>query len=414
MRLSRIRPLLAVAALSCLVTLTACGGGASGSTPTWVPQPDFQGNTDPQPQLPGNGLPAPLPSGVNPNTPGPSGSNGSPSTGPSGSPTASADPAVVATHLDQPTGLVVLPDGTALVGERRTGRVLRVQPVAGKPVQTVATLTGLDATGDGGLLDLAVSRTFDQDGLVYAYLTTPTDNRVVHFALGKPPTPVLTGIPKGSTGNVGRLAFDGTGALLVGTGDAGQPALAAQPSSLAGKVLRISDIGQPAEGNPMPGSAVFASGFQSVDGLCVDRTTGLRVAVARTTSATGTSVQVDIVQAGRDFGWPTRGPGSTPPATTLPAASGGGAGCTVAAGHLVIATTDGQSLLSASLSSSGTVGVFGTALRNRYGRLRTVVAGSDGALWITTSNRDGHGRPTPTDDRVIRLTGSDGGSGSVL
>ena len=56
----------------------------------------------------------------------------------------------------------------------------------------------------------------------------------------------------------------------MGTGDAGRPALAANPKSLAGKVLRITDIGGPAANNPTPGSPVFTRGHSVVDGLCAD------------------------------------------------------------------------------------------------------------------------------------------------
>src|SRR5439155_11934034 len=122
----------------------------------------------------------------------------------------------------------MLPDGTALVGERTTGRIVRVQPVAGKPVPTVRQLSGLDTSGDGGLLDLALSPTYSEDGLIYAYVTTATDNRVVDFTLKGPVTPVVTGIPKGRIGNTGRIAFGADGDLYIGTGDAGRPALAAR------------------------------------------------------------------------------------------------------------------------------------------------------------------------------------------
>jgi hypothetical protein len=54
------------------------------------------------------------------------------------------------------------------------------------------------------------------------------------------------------------------------------------------------------------------------------------------------------------------------------------------------------------------VGVFNATLQNRYGRLATAVAGSDGALWLTTRNRDGQGRPDAEDDRVIRISPDDG------
>jgi glucose/arabinose dehydrogenase len=319
---------------------------------------------------------------------------------------------VVATKLALPTGLVVLPDGTAVVGERRTGRLLRVQPVAGKPVTLVQKLSGLDTTGDGGLLDLALSPTYRQDGLLYAYVTTPTDNRVLHFTLGANPTPVVTGIPRGSTGNAGRIAFDATGALLIGTGTAGDPALAANPRSLAGKILRTNDIGAPLPDNPTAGSIIFATGLAGVDGLCVDPIDGTRIAVS---AGSGTSAdEINVIRAGRDYGWPRAGAKSVAPAAKLPKVAAGGAGCAVAGQRLAVATTAGKALASAQVSASGTLGSFDTALAGKYGRLRTVVAGSDGALWLTTANRDARAKPTADDDRVIRLPSSAAGGSSVV
>lgn len=390
---------------------SACSTGRAASTPTWVPQPSFQAGGEPQPQLPNGGLPQPQPQ---PSAPG-SGQPSAPGSGPSrgASPTPSqSDPAVVATNLALPTGLVVLPDGTALVGERRSGRLLRVAPVAGRAPSLVQTLTGLDPSGDGGLLDLALSPTFDQDGLIYAYLTTPSDNRVVHFRLGGVPTPVVTGIPRGSVDNAGRIAFDATGALLIGTGDAGNPALAAAPASLAGKILRSDDIGAPPRDNPDPGSLVYATGFRTVDGLCVDPTSGARIAVSA--KRPGSPDEINVLRAGADYGWPTPSARSSGPAATLPAATPGGSGCALIQSRLVLATTDGQSLASATLGAGGSIGTFTTALHGKYGRLRTVVAGSDGALWLTTTNRDGAGKPATTDDRVIRLPASSVAGNSVV
>jgi glucose/arabinose dehydrogenase len=388
------------AALIGLLLVTGCTSGAAGTTtPTWVPQPDFQAS-DPQPSLPGQGVPAPEPS--NPGSSGPNSS--SPGTSPSpGQSKPATDPAVVATKLNQPTGLVVLPDGTALVGERTTGRILRVQPQAGKPAVLVQTLAGVKGTGDGGLLDLALSPTFAEDGLVYAYLTTATDNRVVHFAIGSAPSPVITGIPRGTTGNVGRIAFDGTGALLTGTGNAGKPALAASPTSLAGKILRSDDIGKPMSDNPTPGSLIYATGLRTVNGLCVDPQSGLRFAVSA-----GKPDQIFAIKAGADLAHATA-------AAKLPAATSGGAGCAALAGRIVAATTTGKALSSATVSSTGAVGAFSVVLQGKYGRLRTVVAGADGALWFTTGNRDGLGKPIAADDRVIRISSSSASGGqSVL
>ncbi|MDQ3740332.1 MAG: PQQ-dependent sugar dehydrogenase, partial [Actinomycetota bacterium] len=49
------------------------------------------------------------------------------------------------------------------------------------------------------------------------------------------------------------------------------------------------------------------------------------------------------------------------------------------------------------------VGTPRRLLRNRYGRLRTVVRAPGGALWVATSNRDGRGDPSRGDDRILRL-----------
>jgi glucose/arabinose dehydrogenase len=262
----------------------------------------------------------------------------------------------------------------------------------------------VDGSGDGGLLDLAISPTFDEDGLVYAYLSTPTDNRVVHFSLGSQPSAILTGIPKGRTGNAGRLAFDATGALLTGTGDAGRPALAASATSLAGKILRTNDIGQPLPDNPVPESPIFARGLRSVDGLCVDLRTGLRIAISA--GAAGTPDEVNVIRPGADYGWPGNGPASVPATRTLPAASTGGGGCALGETQLFVATSTGRSLAVATVTRNA-IGTFTSSLQNKYGRLATVVAGTDGALWLTTRNRDGHGRPIADDDRVIRISPSD-------
>lgn len=176
--------------------------------------------------------------------------------------------AVIATCLDTVAAVAGLPgDGStpsALAGERKSGRVLLA--TAGKDATEFAKLD-VQAAGDGGLTGLAVSPSYVEDQLVFAYITTATDNRVVRFAKGQTPKPVLTGIPKGATGNHGALGTDGKGALLVATGDAGDPGAAADPKSLAGKVLRIDTSGKPAPGNPS-GSLVFASGLHAPGGLC--------------------------------------------------------------------------------------------------------------------------------------------------
>ena len=399
MHLARPALLLCAAAL----TLTACGGSGSSAPPTWQPSPVVNeggaGGNGPGPQA---SPIVPIPNG--PSQPVPSGPTPSRTKG------KGIDPNVVAKHLVAPVGLTLLPDGSALVGERTTGRIVRVQPVVGRAVPTVRVIHGLDTVGGGGLLDLALSPTYLQDGLVYAYVTTPLDNRVIDFTLTGPVTPVFTGIPKGTSGNSGRIAFGADGDLYIGTGDAGEPALAANPRSLAGKVLRVNDIGDPAPGNPVASSPIFTSGHRALAGLC-----GVPQSSTMLEVEGGADNDVNVLHAGGFYG--PRGAGSRPvstPAFQLPPKYRAPGDCAVLAGRIWVTSLYGRAL--ASLSLRGPAGAppgtnpVGAVLVNRYGRLKTVVAAPDGALWLTTSNRDGHGKPVAADERVIRyLPGSDAG-----
>jgi glucose/arabinose dehydrogenase len=176
---------------------------------------------------------------------------------------------VIGTCMDTVDSVAPFPNSdppAGLVGERRSGRVMQVR--AGEDPTVVTTLPVDNSTG-AGLTGLALSPTYAEDQLVYAYITTATDNRLVRFAVGDSPKAVLTGIPRGATNNRGALILDRTGALLLVTGDAGNPQLAADPKSLAGKVLRINTQGKPADGNPDPSSPVIVGGLHNPGGVCL-------------------------------------------------------------------------------------------------------------------------------------------------
>jgi glucose/arabinose dehydrogenase len=320
---------------------------------------------------------------------------------------------VVATDLTTPTGIAVLPDHTALVGERTTGRIVRVQPIAGRPVPTVRTLS-VDGTGDGGLLDLAISPAYAQDHLIYAYISTAKDNRVVEFTLTGPVTPVLTGIPHAARGNTGRLAFGADGNLYVGTGDAGDPAAADSFAGLAGKVLRVSDIGRAASDNPS-GTPVWTRGHRIVAGLCTPvssdpGTPSTFSGVLETEPGAGDIAEVNLLAAGQRYG-----PAGLAPTTTLPPDMTDPGGCAVLDDTLFVTSKDGQSLLSARLQTDTgllQVGKWLPVLHGTYGRLSTVTAASDGSLWLATTNRDGKGDPVATDERIIRIVPNTGPAAS--
>jgi glucose/arabinose dehydrogenase len=370
---------LAALTLGCLL-LAGCGGGYTPSGPFRdVPQ-----GQPPQVAPPRESGPVPPP--ADPSTPGTDDEQ-------------AGDPNVVATGLSVPTGLVVLPDGTAVVGERDSGRLLQVFPDA-SPARELMTLPGIDASGDGGLLGLAISPTFVEDGLLYAYVSTATDNRVVRFPLGGTPNPVLTGIPRGEVDNGGGLLFGADGTLYVGTGDVGTPALAEDPASLAGKVLAIDVFGRPVGAGP-----VFSRGHRNVTALC----SAAEQLYATDESLTGAD-EFDALTLGGDVA-----PGGTDPVLGVPAPEGGLGGCAVTGPYVFLGAMDGRQVRVVELDGSGApVGEPEAFLEDQYGRLRTVVLDAQGALWITTSNRDGLGTPEQEDDRVLRVVPPASGSDSPL
>ena len=179
-------------------------------------------------------------------------------------PKACPAPGVMQGCLESTSGLIMgLDSQSAVVAERTTGAVKEVSVSAEPKVKTVIPV---DPSGDGGLMDIVLSPTYAQDRLMYAYISTPTDNRVIRIADGDIPKPILTGIPKGATGNMGALIFTSPTTLVVLTGDAGNPAQAADPGSLAGKVLRIE---QPTTVGQAPQTTAL-TGMGAGGGMCID------------------------------------------------------------------------------------------------------------------------------------------------
>jgi glucose/arabinose dehydrogenase len=368
-RTPRLAALLVASAL-----LSGCGGGGYHPVGPFEPVPE---GAPPEVGPPTTQAPVP-------------GNPAQPESGDS-----AGDPNVVASGLNVPTGLVVLPDGSAVVGERETGRLLQVYPDR-SPARELMTVPAVDTTGDGGLLGLALSPTYIQDGLVYAYLSTATDNRVVRFPLGGTPNPVLTGIPRGATDNGGALLFGADGSLFVGTGDTGNPALASDPNSLAGKVLRIDTFGRAVGASP-----VYSRGHRDVTGLCQagGTTPGIQPLYATDATQDGPD-ELDAITEGSDYDGPT----GRRPVAEVPAQEGGLGGCAAASGGVFLGAMDGQRVRALTIDGKGAVtGDPQDFLAGQYGRLRTVVLDAQGALWITTSNRDGIGTPTDDDDRVLRI-----------
>jgi glucose/arabinose dehydrogenase len=310
-------------------------------------------------------------------------------------------PEVIATGLSVPWGIAILPDGSALVAERTTGRIVQLRP--GSPPQEVMTIAGVNFSGEGGLLGLAVAPTYAQDGLVYAYYTTASDNRVARFRLGSTPQVILSGIGASGVHNGGRLAFGPDGMLYITTGDAADRPRSQNPASLNGKILRVKPDGSPADGNPVAGNRMWSLGHRNVQGLAWDTTGRLFASEFGANSFD----EVNLIEPGKNYGWPTvEGTGNnatfTNPLVTWSTSEASPSGAAVSGNFLYVGALAGRRLWKIPITAAG-LGTPEAVLQGQFGRLRTVVAAPDGSLWVATSNRDGRGSPAADDDRILRF-----------
>lgn len=311
----------------------------------------------------------------------------------------------IASNLETPWGLGFLPDGTAIVTERDTRKVLSVK---GDKTSTIGTITEAHSEGEGGLLGVAVSPDFTDDRTLFFYFTTSSDNRIAKATyrdgtLGAL-RPIVTGIPAAFIHNGGRMTFGSDGYLYVGTGDAGNGELSQTYSSLGGKILRVTKSGAAAPGNPRAGSRVWSLGHRNVQGLAFDDTGQLWASEFGQSD----SDELNKIRKGGNYGWPhVEGKGGDSeyidPELTWPVSAASPSGLAFAHGHLWMASLRGERLWRISLTDGAATDSQDFFVRG-YGRLRTVAAAPEGLLWVTTSNRDGRGDPASEDDRILGVT----------
>jgi glucose/arabinose dehydrogenase len=336
------------------------------------------------------------------------------SPGPAATARASSDPGdltELTTGLEAPWGLTFLPDGSALVTERLSARVLRV-PAEGGPPEEVGVVPGVETSSEGGLLGLVASPDFATDRTVYAYVSGSPTNRVVALEVGasfdsvEAARVLLDGIETADRHHGGRLRIGPDGHLWIGTGDAFLPENAADDASLNGKILRIALDGSIPEDNPS-GTAVYSSGHRNVQGI----TFGPDGTLYASELGHRTWDEVNVLRPGADYGWPetegVAGDTGEPPLFTIHPDDASPSGIAYAQGSLWMGALGGQRLWQLPVDGAEATGDPIEHYTGEYGRIRTVEVAPDGALWLVTSNTDGATwggtEARPGDDRILRL-----------
>ena len=239
---------------------------------------------------------------------------------PTTAPTADLETEVLVENLEIPWDLAFAPNGELFLTER-TGRVLRY--TEGEVVGVTRPNDAIDAGvvepgsndrsffvdgGEGGTLGLAVHPGYPEVPLLYVYYTAQTSdgrvNRLAYYdVLAEEPSKhakALLDVPAANIHNGGRIAFGPANYLWVTTGDTAAEERAADPDSLAGKILRLTPEGEPAPGNESPGDPrIFSMGHRNPQGL------GWLPDATPLASEHGPGPdEIQHLVAGDDYGWP--------------------------------------------------------------------------------------------------------------
>jgi glucose/arabinose dehydrogenase len=328
--------------------------------------------------------------------------------------------------LEVPWSIVWAPDGRMIFTER-PGRV-RVFEKGALREKPLFVVPDVEQRGESGLMSVALHPQFATNRflyLSYAYSTGGTLVRVVRYR----ETPeglvdrqvIIENIPAAQFHAGCRIRFGPDGKLYITTGDATKRDLAQKLDSLAGKTLRLNDDGSVPQDNPFVGQKdarpeIWSVGHRNAQGLDFQPGSNLMFQTEHGPSnfdGPPGGDEVNIVEKGKNYGWPTihhnqTGAGLEPPLLEYTPACAPASGAFYRGsvlprfkGNFFLGCLRGERLIRVVLDGRRVVSQ--EDLIKDYGRIRDVAEGPDGFLYFSTSNRDGRGKPTSDDDRILRL-----------
>ncbi len=320
---------------------------------------------------------------------------------------------VIARNLEVPWALVFLPDKSMLVTER-PGRVRLIDKNSNLQSDPVATFDNVKEIGEGGLLGITIHPNFSTNNFVYLYYTYSesngnTLNRVVRITYkDKKLTDeqiIVDKIPGSLNHNGGRIKFGPDNYLYITTGDAGNPSQAQDINTLGGKILRVTDEGKPAPGNPFD-NLVYSYGHRNPQGLAWNSKGQLWATEHGRSGVSSGLDELNLIEIGKNYGWPTIEGDKTRIGMETPKLNSGSstwapAGAVFFDNSLFFGGLRGTALYEVVIDKDKIT--LKEHFKYQFGRIRDVVSGPDNMLYITTSNRDGRGSPITLDDRIIRI-----------
>ena len=332
----------------------------------------------------------------------------------------------VAGGLEVPWSIVWAPDGRMIFTER-PGRVRVIEKGTLNP-KPLFVVPDVESSGETGLMSVALHPQFTSNHFIYlsyAYSNGGAKVRVVRYREAPEGfvdrKVIIEDLPAAQFHAGCRIRFGPDGKLYVTTGDATQRTLAQKMDSLAGKTLRLNDDGTVPQDNPFVGQQnarpeIWTLGHRNAQGMDWQPGTNLMFQTEHGPSGfdgPGGGDEVNIVEKGKNYGWPTIHHTQTAAGLESPLleytpacapASGSfyrGSVFPQFKGNFFFGCLRGERLIRVVLDGRRVVSQ--EDLVKNYGRIREVAEGPDGYLYFSTSNRDGRGKPAEDDDRILRL-----------
>ncbi len=332
----------------------------------------------------------------------------------------------VVSGLEVPWSIVWTPDGRLLINER-PGRV-RVVVNGQLRAEPLYIVPDVETSGESGLMGLALHPQFSTNHFLYlAYAYAGDRVRVVRFREDgttlQDRKVIIEGIPAAQYHAGCRIRFGPDGKLYVTTGDATERPLAQKLDSLAGKTLRLNDDGTVPADNPFVGQPnarpeIWSLGHRNAQGMDWQPGSNLMFQTEHGPSGfdgPGGGDEVNIVERGKNYGWPTVHHTETRPEFESPLLEYTPAVAPASGmfyrssllpqfrGNFFFGGLRGERIIRVALDGRKVVSQE-NLVEKKYGRIRDIAEGPDGAIYFSTSNRDGRGKPARDDDRIIRIT----------
>jgi glucose/arabinose dehydrogenase len=324
----------------------------------------------------------------------------------------------IADNLSIPWSIDFANDGRIFFTER-TGNLRVIQDG-----ELLPPIMSMDvAGGEGGLLGVVLDPKFDQNHYIYLYYTYneffDTKNKVVRYVESensiKEDKVLIEPFAGASYHDGGRMKFGPDKKLYITTGDAGIPDMAQDPNTVVGKILRINSDGTIPQDNPF-GNSVYSFGHRNPQGIAWNDA-GVMFATEHGPSGWRGVAHDEInkIIPGENYGWPEIIGDETKQGMTNPTLHSGDdtwapSGATFYysekipqwTGKLFVATLRGQHLHMISFDQE-IITSHEKLFLGDFGRLRDVVEGPDGNLYLLTSNQDGRGNPVHNDDKILKI-----------